>query len=127
MKVAIVLDPCYPELDKLVDQMPVWAVDSVGNRDTAKRLWELRGSADAHQGITLFTVIDERDAENNFIHIIGQVDLHHGIYSSGSEVSMLRVIGVQPSEAIQQEMNGYGFVTFDTTPDGFLARVGEQN
>jgi hypothetical protein len=127
MKVAIVLDPAYPDLDQLAEEMPVWAVDSVSNRDTAKRLWEQRGSADAHQGITLFTVTDERDAENNCIGIIGQVDLHHGINSSGSEVSILRVIGVHPSEAIKEEMKAYGFVVFETMPDGFLARVSVQN
>jgi len=123
MKVAIVLDPKYPELDQLVNEMPIWAVDSVSNRTTAKRLWEIHGSADAHQGITLFKVADERDAEANCIRIIGQVDLHHGIHSSGSEVSMMRVIGVEPSPAIQKEMKAYGFVMFDATSEGFIAQA----
>jgi hypothetical protein len=122
MKVAIVLDPNYPELELLIDAMPIWAVDSVNNRAIAKRFWEMRGSADAYQGMTLFSVADERDAESNCICIIGTVDQHHGIDSSGSEVSMLKVIGVKPSPAIQAEMKAYGFVTFEGTSEGFIAR-----
>jgi hypothetical protein len=121
MKVAIVLDPTYSELNRLVGEMPVWAIDSESNRAAATRLWDVRGSADANQGVTLFNVADEADAENNCIRIIGQVDLHHGVYSSGSEVSMLRVIGTQPSEAIRQEARCYGFEMFQITEDGFIA------
>ena len=50
MKVAIVLDPAYSELDRLVGEMPVWAIDSESNRAAATRLWDMRGSADANQG-----------------------------------------------------------------------------
>ncbi|HEY4841631.1 MAG TPA: hypothetical protein VIH78_06675 [Terriglobales bacterium] len=46
-----------------------------------------RETADAFQGITLFKVADERDAEGNCANIIGEDDLHHGIDSSGSKVA----------------------------------------
>jgi hypothetical protein len=103
--------------------MPVWAVDSVSNRAVAERHWQLRGSADAHQGITLFKVDDERDAESNCLRVIDDVDLHHGIYSSGSEVSVLKVIGTQASERVQQDLKAYGFVKFEVTPEGFNAQA----
>ncbi|MGD1215034.1 MAG: hypothetical protein ABR861_08610 [Terriglobales bacterium] len=123
MTVAIVLDAAYPELEQLAEQMPVWAVDSAHHRPVAERLWQLRGMADALQGITLFKVSDEGDTEASCINVIGEVDLHHGIYSSGSRVAKLRVIGTVPSNKLQEELGAYGFVNFEPTPDGFVARA----
>jgi|HubBroStandDraft_6_1064221.scaffolds.fasta_scaffold140986_1 hypothetical protein len=123
MTVAIVLDPGYSGLEQLAEEMPIWAVDTVSHRATAERLWKLRGMADAFQGVTLFKVKDERDAEGNFVNIIAEVDLHHGVYSSGSKVATLRVIGTPPSNRLQEELSTYGFLTLETTSDGFLART----
>ena len=122
MTVAIVLSPAYPELERLAEQMPTWAVDSAPHRVIAERLWRVRG-ADALQGITLFKVAGERDPEGNCVNVIGDVDLHHGVYSSGSRIETLKVIGARPSDRLRQELGGYGFVTLDETPDGFIART----
>jgi len=103
--------------------MPIWAVDSALHRPVAERLWQLRGMADAVQGITLFKVANEADAEANCINIISEVDLHHGVYSTGSRVAAVRVIGTRPSNKIRESLGAYGFVTFETTPDGFIARA----
>jgi len=121
MTVAIVLDPAYLELERLAEQMPIWAVDSALHRGVAERLWLTRGMADAFQGITLFKVSDERDAEVNCANIIGEVDLHHGIYPSGSRVATLKVIGTKPSNRLLEELGAYGFVKFEPTIDGFVA------
>lgn len=123
MTVAIVLDPAYSGLELLANQMPIWAVDSAPHREVAERFWQTRGTADAFQGITLFKVSDERDAEGNCANIIGQVDLHHGIYSSGSKVAALKVIGASPSSKLLEELGVYGFANFEPTPDGFVARA----
>jgi hypothetical protein len=123
MTVAIVLDPAYLELEQLAEQMPIWAVDSALHRGVAERLWLTRGMADAFQGITLFKVSEERDAEVNCANIIGEVDLHHGIYSSGSRIATLKVIGARPSTNLLEELSTYGFVNFEPTLDGFVARV----
>jgi hypothetical protein len=77
--------------------------------------------ADAVQGITLFKVQDEQDTEGNCINIIGEVDLHHGIYSAGSRVATLRVIGALPSSKLREMLGAYGLITIETTPDGFIA------
>jgi hypothetical protein len=122
MTVAIVLDPAYPGLEELVEQMPIWAVDSAPHRAIAERLWQVRG-ADAFQGITLFKVADERDPEGNCVNVIGDVDLHHGVYSSGSKIEALKVIGTMPSDRLREELGAYGFVTLEKTLDGFIART----
>ena len=122
MTVAIILDPAYPYLEQLADKMPIWAVDSAPHRNIAERLWKSRGLADAFQGITLFKVADERNVEDNFVSIIGEVDLHHGIYSTGSRIARVRVIGAMPSNRVREELGAYGFVTFEQTPDGFIAQ-----
>ncbi len=123
MTVAIVLDPAYSQLEQLAERMPIWAVDTPPNRAVAKRLWELRGGADAFQGITLFRVADERDAEGNCVNVIDQVDLHHGVYSSGSKIASLTVIGATPSDRLREELSAYGFVALEATSDGFVART----
>jgi hypothetical protein len=123
MTVAIVLDPAYSELEQLAEQIPIWAVDSLPHRATAERLWKLRGTANAFRGITLFRVKDERDAEGNCVNVIGDVDLHHGICSSGSKIEILRVIGTTPSDRLREELSIYGFVTLEATSDGFVART----
>jgi hypothetical protein len=123
MTVAIVLDPLYPELQQLAKQMPTWEIDSVPHRVVAERLRQLPGTADAFQGITLFKVINESDAEDNCISIVGQVDLHHGIYSSRSRIATLRVIGTKPSNRVREALAAYGFMTLEPTPDGFVAHA----
>ncbi|MFZ3341024.1 MAG: hypothetical protein WA609_20310 [Terriglobales bacterium] len=125
MTVAIVLDPGYPELESLAEQMPIWVINSTHHRSTAERWWQLRGCADASQGITVFKITDEKDAEGNCINIIGEVDLHHGIYSSGKPVSAVRVIGVRLSDAMREEFGRYGLVSFEPTLEGFVARTQE--
>jgi hypothetical protein len=120
--VAIVLNPAYPDLEQLVGHMPIWAVDSAPHRAIAERLWQVRG-ADAFQGITLFKVPDEKDREGNCINVIGDVDLHHGVYSSGSKIETLRIIGATSSERLREELGAYGFVILEEMPDGFIART----
>ena len=122
MTVAIVLDPAYPELEQLVEQMPVWAVDSSLHRAIAERLWQILG-ADAFQGITLFKVTDELDPEGSCVNVVGDVDLHHGVYSSGSTIETLRVIGTMPSDRLREELRAYGFASLEATSDGFVART----
>ena len=123
MTVAIVVDPGYSELERLAEQMPIWAIDNVHHRCVAERWWKLRGCADATQGITTFKVTDETDAEANCMNIIGEVDLHHGIYSSGMPVATLRAVGTPPSKVLREKLEAYGFVTFETTSDGFVAKT----
>ncbi|WP_263368182.1 hypothetical protein [Edaphobacter bradus] len=122
MKAAIVLDPIYPGLEQMADQMPVWAIDSVAHRATAERMWQLQGTSNAFRGITLFKVKDAGDAEDNCINVIGNVDLHHGVYSSGERISMLIVVGALPSNRVIDELKLYDFETFEMTPDGFVAK-----
>jgi hypothetical protein len=123
MTVAIVLDPRYSELESLAEQMPIWAINSTRHRSTAERWWRLRGCADAARGITVFKVTDENDAEGNCINVIGEVDLHHGIHSSGKPVSEVKVIGTRLSDALREQFGRYGLASFEPTPDGFVARA----
>ena len=122
--VAIVVDPAYLCLTELVEQMPVWAIDVPAHRAVAEAEWKSRGPADAWQGITLFKVTDELDRLGNLLDALDQVDLHHGVYSSGSRIEVLKVIGVSASTEVFDELRPYGFIAIDPTADGFLARAG---
>ena len=125
MTVAIVVDPRYPELEQLAEQMPIWAIDNSHHRVIAERWWKLRGCADATQGITLFKVSEETNAEENCLGVIDDVDLHHGIYSSGSAIAVLNVFGTPLSDRVQDKLKTLGFVTFRSSPGGFVALARE--
>lgn len=122
MTVAIVLNPHYAELAALVNEVPVWAVDSSSHRPVAERLWRLNGMADSRQGITLFKVADENDPESNCLHIIGEVDMHHGVYSTGSALAAVKVIGASLSSELRAALASYGLVKIEITADGFIAK-----
>ena len=103
--------------------MPIWAVDSPQNRAIANRSWQERGSADAFQGITVFTVKDFGTAEANCAGILSDVDLHHGIQYSGGNLTEIHVIGARPDEVLRSELSRFGLALIEHTADGFIARA----
>jgi hypothetical protein len=125
MIVAIVLDPNYADLELLADSMPVWAVDSSHNRSVAEKMWNSRGGADAFQGITVFKPQHGTNAEANCQEILDQVDLHHGVYSSGQKIQSLHVIGAVPADGLRSELSSIGFSRIKETQNGFIASIAE--
>ena len=123
MIVAIVLDPAFAGLELLAERMPVWAVDAPHNRSVAEKVWHSRGGADAFQGITVFQPQHGTNAEANCLEILDQVDLHHGVHSSGQQIQSLHVVGALPSESLRSELSSLGLSKIEATQDGFTASV----
>ena len=123
MTVAIVVDPGYPYLKELSEEMPVWAVNSPANRATAEELWKFAESPNAFRGLTVFDINDTTAAEKNCLNILDMVDLHHGELSSGSKIGALRVVGTKLTDKLREELQTYGFANFQPTKDGFVASL----
>jgi len=121
MTVAIVVDPVYPYLKELSEEMHVWAVDTPANRATTEILWKSAGPYSAYRGLTVFDVNDPAATEKNCLGIIYVVDLHHGELSTGSKIDALQVVGTELTEKLREELQTYGFANFQPTKDGFVA------
>jgi hypothetical protein len=123
--VALVLDPEFgTRLKDLAGRMHAWVVESPGNVINAKAVWDALPTGEANTieaGVTLFKPFG-RTREDWCIGVIDRLDLHHNDHSHVPGYTILEVIGVDPSEAIQDEFAEFGFSEFIATVDGFVAR-----
>jgi hypothetical protein len=49
------------------------------------------------------------------------IDLHHGPCSAEFPYVVLRVIGAILTAKLEEALRSYGFASFDSAPDGFIA------
>lgn len=123
-EVAIVLsDEFAPQLADLVQSCHVWVVRSPYSERIAREIWQESPSGETQPtatGITVFT--SAGDSEENFLSVLDTVELHHGIASEGASVNIIRVLGVQPTDAIRRALASLGFGGIETIPGGFVAR-----
>lgn len=106
-QVALVLDTEYPphELDLLVRQMPIWAVQTADRtaaapsiRSGAGELWS------PEPAFTLFSAASSTDLEDTCLHIVGTVLEHH------PSLAGLELIGVSASPTLTEILHREGFV-----------------
>lgn len=106
-QVALVLDTEYPphELDLLVRQMPIWAVQTAdrtaaapGIRSGAGELWS------PEPAFTLYSAASSTDREDTCSHIVGTVLEHH------PSLAALELIGVSASPTLTEILHREGFV-----------------
>jgi nucleoside-diphosphate-sugar epimerase len=71
-------------------------------------------------GITLFT--GTGDAERDLLSVLDTVELHHGIAAKQPAVNTIRVLGVEPTDAIREALRSLRFGDITTISDGFIAR-----
>lgn len=115
-RVAVVLDPTNEQLEATANSMPVWAVDSPGNRSIAQRFWSKFPNARQRDiGITLFETADVDDRYNNFVGVLNSVDEHHW------DLHLLYVFGLELTDRARADLQKLGFDSYSTTADGFIA------
>jgi hypothetical protein len=71
-------------------------------------------------GLTLFK--GEGDPESDLLSVLDKIDLHHG--RSGGHVppmSVIRVLGIGPTDAVREALGSLGFTRLVSIPDGFIA------
>jgi hypothetical protein len=124
--IILLSDEFAPRMPDLALRHQIWALRTVASEDVAHRFWSEHTPLDAETGsgsggITLFT--GEGDPERDFLSILDDVELHHGIASSERPaVSVLRVLGTPASETIRDALYAQGFTRIKSRPDGFLAQ-----
>jgi hypothetical protein len=121
--VLILSDEFARSMPDLARGHQIWALRTADTEKVAQQFWNAHPPLDAETGsggITLFT--GEGDPEKDFLSVIGDVELHHGLSASACPaVSVLRVLGTPASEAVQGALRAHGFTRIESRPDGFLA------
>jgi hypothetical protein len=119
--VAIVLDPNYAErIVELARQCHVWLVKSASNDPVVAVLWRDGGDYSLEEGVTTFS--PKETPEASFISILDEVEVHHGDYSHDPPLSVIEVIGLEPTEAVRDELSSYGFGDIELSAEGFVVR-----
>jgi hypothetical protein len=120
--VVVLSDEFACRLDDLSRHRHVWARKTAATEKIAHDLW-VRPRSDENDpdaGLTLFSGTGR--PEDDLLAIIDTVELHHGLASSGSQAVSLRVLGVEPSDAIRKAIGTLGFTRVEPTEGGFIAR-----
>jgi hypothetical protein len=123
-EVIIVLSSEFvPKLVEFALSNHVWAVRTAATEGAAGRIWEEHLSQETDpltSGLTLFK--GEGDPEDDLLSILDEVELHHGM--AGGHIlpmSVVKVFGTGPTEAVREAFGSLGFSRFVLAPDGFIA------
>jgi hypothetical protein len=120
-RVAIVVDPSYAErIVGLARECHVWLVRSALNDPAVAALREDDSGFSFDSGVTTFNAAESPQA--SFLSILGTVEEHHGKYSHDPPVSVIEVLGLEPSAPIRDELRSYGFGHIKPSQNGFVAR-----
>ena len=122
-RVAIVLDPNYGErIIELARECHVWLVSSASNYAAAQALWQSDpdNSFSLDEGVTTFSPSETPQA--SFVAVLELVEDHHGEGSHDPPVSVLDVIGLEPSAAAIDELDLYEYRHIEPSKNGFVAR-----
>lgn len=106
-QVALVLDTVYPlrELDLLVRQMPVWAVQTADRTEAAPGIRSGAGEIwNPEPAFTLFSAASSLDREETCLHVLGTLLEHH------PSLAALELIGVVASPTLTEILRHEGFV-----------------
>ena len=85
-------------------------------------LWTEFPDRDHLEGITLFRTEAQSTPQQVLIEEINTIDELHGVYSADPPYTVIQVIGCDLDSAVEQSLAGFGFDSFNLTPDGFEAR-----
>lgn len=120
-RVAIVVDPDFAEgIVELARSCHAWIIRSAANNPVAAALREDHPAYSLEEGVTTFGAAETPLA--SCLSILGTVEEHHGQYSHDPPLSVIEVIGLDPSAAVREELNAYGFEVIEPSECGFVAR-----
>ena len=118
---AIVLDPNYGEhVIELARECHVWLVHSPLNDAAAATVWQDASDYSLEEGVTTFSPKETPQA--SFVAVLDLVEVHHGEYQHDPPVSVIDVIGLEPSHAVIDELDEYELRHIEPTKNGFVAR-----
>jgi hypothetical protein len=120
-RVAIVLDPDYGDrIMELARECHVWLIRSASNDAVVAALRQDGQPYSFDSGVTAFNGAETPEA--SFLSILSSIELHHGEDSHDPPSSVIDVIGLEPSEAVRDELTARGFQYIESSQNGFIAR-----
>ena len=122
--VAVIVDPTFGDrLFDIASRTPVWIVDTPANRTAIERHWAANSGQPHTDGVTAFKVDPAASPEDWCLNVLGDVDLHHGVYSHVPPYTVLEIYGVALTQDLRAALGERGFDTVLERADGFRATV----
>lgn len=123
-RVAIVVsDEFVAGLADLARTQHVWSARTPASEAVPQRVWAYHAAADGDplgSGVTLFD--GGQTPADSLLSIVDTVELHHGSDSHDPPVKIIDVLGARATDEIRRAFADLGFLRFDDSADGFVAR-----
>jgi hypothetical protein len=118
--VAIVLDADFgAQLHELASRMPVWIVDTPGNRASIESEWTRRRRDGAERELSVFRMIEGLSHSDHIAALLRTIDQHHGAGAENGPFATLLVFGVTADAAPIDAMARFGGGAAVATVEGF--------
>ena len=110
----VVARDCSVAVEALPKEEPVWLAATAKNKEFVEKL---AGGAQSSASIQSFEVDEARTPEEWVLAVLDPIHLQH----PSPPFTRLNVIGAVPSSRLHAELQEYGFLAWEETPEGFLA------
>jgi hypothetical protein len=121
--VAIVLDADFgAQLHELASRIPVWIVDTPGNRSSIESEWTRRRRDGAERELNVFRMIDGLSASDHIAALLRTIDKQHGPSAEDGPFATLLVIGAAADVAPVEAIRAIGGSSPMETANGFRVK-----
>ena len=118
--IAIVLDADFgAQLHELASRIPVWIVDTPGNRSSIESEWTRRRRDGAERELNVFRMIDGLSPSDHIAALLRTIDRQHGPSSEVGPFATLLVIGAPVDAAPVAAIRAIGGGAPVETDNGF--------
>lgn len=118
--IAIVLDADFgAQLHELASRMPVWIVDTPGNRSSIESEWTRRRRDGAERELNVFRMIDGLSPSDHIAALLRTIDRQHGPSAEDGPFATLVVIGAPVDAAPVAAIRAIGGGSPVATANGF--------
>lgn len=122
--VAIVLDAEFgAQLSELAARMPVWVVDTPGNRAAIESEWTRRRRDGAERELSVFRAIDGLTPAEHVTALLRTIEANHGPSARQPPFTALLVIGEAADGAMTSALRNAGFDEPVANGEGFRATL----
>ena len=120
--IAIVLDPDFgARLHELAARMPVWVVDSPGNRSSIESEWTRRRRDGAERELSVFRTIEGLSPAEHIVALLRTIESAHGAGAQDPPFATLLVYGASADASTSAAIAALGGVAPVPMEEGFRA------
>lgn len=122
--VAIVLESDFgARLHELASRMPVWIVDTPGNRSSIESEWARRRRDGAERELSVFRMIEGLSPNDHVVALLRTIEAAHGAAVQDPPFATLLVYGASPDATVTAALDALGGGVPEATDDGFRATI----